>query len=126
MCLFTQAPGCEIPLPFWLAVYFFILCIETITVEYRARMGDSPYYQYHRIRRNILKHGMVVVKEVFEALWVAYGITLYYSDGRESCADKSRGLVIIMGMFLALGVLKLVLFLVVVIIFVYITIRNKI
>lgn len=69
---------------------------------------------------------MVVVKEICEALWVFYGITLYYSDAAQGCSDENRGFVIIMVMFLILGVLKLVLFLVVLGIMGYIFVQRRI
>ena len=123
--LFVDTPGCQIPLTTWLSVYFFLLCIETMTMEYRGRMHNSPYYQHYRLRRKIIQNGMVVVKEVCEALWVIYGITLYYSDKEQGCADENRGFIIIMAMFLLLGVLKLVLFVIVLGIMIYITVQSK-
>ena len=124
--LLVDTPGCQIPLTTWLSVYFFLLCVETMTVEYRGRMSNSPYYQHYRRRRKIIQNGMVVVKEICEAVWVVYGITLYYSDGAKGCSDENRGFIIIMAMFLLLGVLKLVLFLVVIGIMVYIAVQSRI
>jgi len=118
--LLVDTPGCHIPLTTWLSVYFMLLCVETMTVEYRGRMNNSPYYQHYRTCRKVIQNGMVVVKEICEAFWVIYGITLYYSDEEKGCSDENRGFIIIMAMFLILGVLKLVLFIVVLVIMIYI------
>ena len=123
--LLVDTPGCHIPLTTWLSVYFFLLVVETMTVEYRGRMSNSPYYQHHRRARKIIQNGMVVAKEICEAIWVIYGITLYYSDGANGCSDQNRGFIIIMAMFLLLGVLKLVLFLVVLGIMIYIFVASR-
>ena len=69
---------------------------------------------------------MVVVKEICEAIWVVYGITLYYSDASKGCSDENRGFIIIMAMFLLLGVLKLILFIVVIGIMIYIAVQSRI
>ena len=124
--LLVDTPGCKIPLTTWLSVYFFLLCVETVTMEYRFRMNNSHYFQHYRQRRKLIQNGMVVVKEICEALWVFYGITLYYSDESKGCSEENRGFVIIMVMFLILGVLKLVLFLVVLGIMVYIFVQRRI
>jgi len=95
-------------------------------MEYRFRMSNSHYFQHYRQRRKLIQNGMVVVKEICEAFWVFYGITLYYSDESKGCSEENRGFVIIMVMFLILGVLKLVLFLVVLGIMVYIFVQRRI
>ena len=69
---------------------------------------------------------MVVIKEICEAIWVVYGITLYYSDDAKTCTEQNRGFIIIMAMFLLLGVLKLILFVVVIGIMIYIAVQSRI
>ena len=82
-----QSPGCEIPLTTWLSVYYILQCFEIMTEELRGRIHNSPYYDHYRLRRKVLQNGMVVFKELCEAAWVIYGITLYYSEGANGCSE---------------------------------------
>lgn len=123
--LFVETPGCGIPLTTWLSVYFYLLVVEALLVEFKGRMYNSIYYSNHRRQRKIIGNSVTFLKEFCEAAWVIYGITLYYSDDEEGCSDQNRGFIIIMVMFLVLGVLKLVLILIAAIIVLYLTISNR-
>ena len=94
--------------------------------ELRGRIHNSAYYDHYRMRRSLLKNGMVCMKEVSEASWVIYGICLYTSDDAKGCSVENRGFVILMVMFLVIGVLKFVLLLAILGIMIYISIANKI
>ena len=98
----------------WLGVYFTMLMFETWQMEMRQRLGDSHYWNARRKVRKVIVNGGIIVKETFDLIWIIYGSTLYWSDAAKNCnGANGSGFMTIMFLFIVIGLLKIVLFAVV-------------
>ena len=83
-------------------------------MEMRQRLGDSHYWNARRKVRKVIVNGGIIVKETFDLIWIIYGSTLYWSDAAKSCnGANGSGFMTIMFLFIVIGLLKIVLFAVV-------------
>ena len=100
-----------------------MLMFETWQMEMGQRMGDSHYWNARRKARKVILNGGIIVKETIDLSWIIYGSTLYWSDAANGCNGKDgSGFMTIMFLFIIIGLLKIVLFVVVLGIIAYILI----
>ena len=89
-------------------------------MEMRERLADSNYWQTRRKVRKIISNGTIIVKECFDLGWIIYGSILYWSPAAKGCSNDNTGFIFIMFLFIIIGLLKIILFVVVLGIIVYI------
>lgn len=85
-------------------------------------MSDSHYWDARRKVRKIIVNGGIIAKETFDLIWIIYGSTLYWSDDAKGCEKDGSGFMTVMFLFIVMGLLKLILFAVVLCIIGYILI----
>ena len=70
------------------------------------RMKQSVYWDRHRKMRQAICIPVVVIKEVFEIVWVIYGMTL----DRSKCEEDAGGLNVVLILFIVMGICKMALY----------------
>lgn len=117
--------NCGIPLKQWLCVYFTILVLDQIIIEFCGRMKQSRYWHGRRQLKKVISNSVMCTKEVTECIWIMHGLRLYRSDAANDCSEDNRGEMIVMLMLIILGMIKLVLFIVVVFIILYLLVAAR-
>ena len=105
-----EAEDCEIPLNGWIAGFYFFQTLDIIFEELRGRLTESQYYDIFRLRRNILRNGLLGLEGISTTAWTIYGLTLYFSSDSDGCSDENAGLVILMVLLLIIGGLRFICF----------------
>ena len=83
------AISCDIPLPYWLVVFFCLNLVQTCDKFIREKIDDAQCLQERRLVRKYLKILFVVSVELFYISWLIYGNALYYSKANNCTANYS-------------------------------------